>query len=61
MKAKTFTIGYGVGKAKYDVMYYDGIRTNKDGSLAAGWKIFSNKLKLKAFTDSLLKQGYTFN
>ena len=61
MITKTFSITNNVGKAKYFVMYYDGIQIHKDGSLAAGCKIFSNKLKLKAFTDSLVKQGYTLN
>ena len=61
MKAKTATLTHNVGKVKYFVMFYDGIKTHKDGSLAADCATFRNKPTLKAFTDSLTKQGYTFN
>lgn len=61
MKAKTASITNNVGRVKYFVMYYDGVKTNKDGSLAAECASFRNKAALKAFADGLTKQGYTFN
>lgn len=60
MEAKTASITNNVGKSKYFVMYYDGLKTHPDGSLAADCACFRNKPALKAFTDRLTKQGYAF-
>jgi hypothetical protein len=60
MKAKTLSISNNAGINKYVVWYYDGIRTNNDGSFAASLKYFRNKPTLNEFISGLTKQGYTY-
>ena len=56
---KSFYRQDNIGKAKYTISYHDGIQTHKDGSPFFGISIFSNKKKLKKFTDNLKKENYT--
>lgn len=62
MKSKTnqkkFYVQYNVGKVKYLVSFYDGKSKHKDGSNFYNIKSFKNKVLLKKYTDSLLKDGY---
>ena len=55
---KQFYQQNNIGKAKYTISMYDGVQTHKDGSPFFGIAIFKNKKKLKAYIDTLLKEGY---
>jgi hypothetical protein len=55
---KKFSIQYGIGKAKYLVNHYDGIKKNKDGSEFFDIKIFKNKKSLNVFVGELRSSGY---
>jgi hypothetical protein len=55
---KSFYQQNNIGKAKYTISYHDGMQTHTDGSPFFGIRIFSNKKKLKAYTNNLLKEGY---
>ena len=48
----------GVGKAKYTVNFFDGVKKHKDGSAFYDIEIFSNKKKLELFIKTLKKDGY---
>jgi len=61
IKLPCFNIKNNIGKAKYVVNYYDGVKEHKDGSRFFDIAIFKNKKKLKAFVDNLLKKGYIEN
>ena len=47
-----------IGHAKYCVSFHDGIHKHPDGSDFYGIRIFKNKKKLNAFTNSLINNGY---
>lgn len=47
-----------IGKCKYVVNFYDGIQTHKDGSKFYDIRIFKNKVRMKAFINELIAQGY---
>ncbi len=47
-----------IGRAKYAVSFHDGIAKHKDGSKFYGVRIFSSKVKMNAFIDSLITSGY---
>ena len=47
-----------IGHAKYVINFHDGQKTHADGSPFYDIAIFSNKIKLAAFTKDLEKQGY---
>ena len=55
---KTFYVQAGVGKSKYVVNFYNGVKTHKDGSDFFDIAIFSNKKELKVFTRNLINDGY---
>lgn len=55
---KKYHIMYGIGKAKYVVSHWDGIKTHKDGSSFYDVTIFKNKQKLGNFVNNLRKDGY---
>lgn len=55
---KTYRVQYKVGKARYLVSFYDGVKTHKDGSPFFDACIFSNKAKMRAFTKMLEENGY---
>jgi len=55
---KQFNIMCGIGKAKYLVNFYDGIKKHNDGSPFFDLRIFKNKKKLGMFTNNLRKEGY---
>jgi hypothetical protein len=48
----------GVGKAKYTVNCFDGVKKHKDGSDFYDIRIFSNKKKLESFIKILKQDGY---
>lgn len=54
---KTFYTLNNVGKAKYTVNFYSGIR-NKDNSRFYDIRIFKSKNKRDTFINELFKQGY---
>jgi hypothetical protein len=47
-----------VGSSKYTVSYYDGKKTNSDGSPFYDIAIFKSKLELNKFLDKLKSEGY---
>jgi hypothetical protein len=55
---KEFRLKHNVGKVKYLVSYHDGVKKHKDGSKFFDIACFQNKVKLRAFTQSLVSQGY---
>jgi len=55
---KEFNIRNNIGKAKYVVNFYDGIKKHKDGSNFFDIEIFKNKKKLKTFTNMLKSDNY---
>ena len=55
---KNFNVRNNIGKAKYVVSYFDGVKKHADGSNFYDIEIFKNKKKLEAFTKSLLLDGY---
>ncbi len=55
---KTFNQQFNIGKSKYVVNYYDGIKVHKDGGPFSDIAIFKNKKKLQSFIDTLEKDGY---
>ena len=55
---KDYYIQYNIGKVKYVVNYHDGIQTHKDGSEFYGINTFTNKVKMNAFVQELIKAGY---
>ena len=55
---KRFYIQNGIGHVKYLVNYHNGIDKHSDGSDFFGVVLFSNKKKLKIFTDDLRNNGY---
>lgn len=54
----TYRISTNVGRAKYVVSFWDGVKTHKDGSPFFDISIFSSKRKLQAFVRGLEQQGY---
>lgn len=46
-------VTYNVGKVKYLVSYYDGIKRHKDGSEAWDVKLFSNKKLMNSFIKTI--------
>ena len=55
---KEYYLMYNVGKAKYIVNYFDGVKKHKDGSDFHDMRIFKNKKLMEMFTDDLRKKGY---
>ena len=56
---KRFNLKHNLGKVKYLVSYHDGEKKHKDGSDFFDIACFKNKVKLNAFINGLLKQGYS--
>jgi len=55
---KKYRIQHGIGKAKYLVSHYDGIKKHNDGSDFYDVRIFKNKKSLNEFKDRLTRDGY---
>jgi hypothetical protein len=55
---KLYNEEFGVGKSKYVVNYYDGIKNHKDGSPFYDIKIFKNKVEKDEFVSELVNNGY---
>jgi hypothetical protein len=53
-----YNVMYNVGKCKYVVNHHDGIKKHPDGSEFFDIAIFSNKVKLNKFIQSLVSKGY---
>lgn len=53
-----YNIQYNIGKTKYVINFYDGVKKHKDNSNFYDMRIFSNKKELNKFEKSLLKLGY---
>lgn len=51
---------YNVGKAKYLVNYYNGVKTHQDGSKFYDISIFKNKVKMNKFIKELEEKGYIY-
>lgn len=56
---KKFNLKHNVGKVKYLVSCHDGVKKHKDGSEFFDIACFKNKVKLNAFMNDLMKQGYS--
>lgn len=57
MSIKYFYQQQNIGRAKYVINYYDGQKTNKDGSQALDCAIFGIKLKRDLFIKELFING----
>lgn len=55
---KNYNIKYNIGKVKYCISFYDGVKTHKDGSAFYNIKTFTNKKKLSLFERELISLGY---
>ena len=55
---KDYSLRQNIGKAKYVLVFHDGISTHKDGSPFYDMKIFKNKPDTKAFIKELSNKGY---
>ncbi len=55
---KVFNTQHNVGRAKYVVNYYDGVKKHKDGSDFFDIEIFKNKKNFIKFCEKLEKEGY---
>lgn len=55
---KTFNIMLNVGKCRYLVNFYDGIKKHSDGSNAWDCMTCRNKKQLNTFTSKLINDGY---
>lgn len=55
---KTYHLQSNIGKAKYVVNFFNGVKRYLDGSLAQDIRIFSNKRKRDQFVKELEKDGY---
>lgn len=55
---KMYCIRYNIGRAKYVVLFHDGVKTHPDGSEFFDIEIFHNKKKLQQFVQSLVIEGY---
>jgi hypothetical protein len=58
MKNKSFNTMYNVGKVKYVINSYDGIKTHKDNSAFYDIEIFKNKKIFNNKIKELLSKGY---
>ena len=56
---KTYNITRNIGRSKYVVSYYDGVKQHADGSPFFDIKIFSNTRKMAFFVLVLKKKGFT--
>lgn len=56
---KNFYIMYNIGKAKYVINFYNGVKTHSDGSPFYDIKIFQNKKTLESFKKQLIQEGYS--
>jgi hypothetical protein len=59
VKQKFYNEQFGIGKSKYVVNFYDGVKTNKDGSAFLDIKIFKNIPDKNKFINELKSKGYT--
>jgi len=59
-KKKVYFRMDNIGKVKYTLNFYDGVKKNKDGSNFYDIRTFSNKKKMEKFEQELLKEGYTY-
>jgi hypothetical protein len=55
---KYYYLQYGIGKSKYVISFWDGIKRHKDNSEMLDVSIFSNKKDVDAFQNELLDKGY---
>lgn len=56
---KTYYTRDNIGKAKYTVSHYDGVKTHKDGSPFFDIFITKNKVVRDRFIAGLINQGYS--
>ena len=49
-----YKIQYNIGKTKYLVSFYDGVKKHKDGSEFWDIRCFKNKKKMEAFIKSII-------
>jgi hypothetical protein len=59
-QSKIYYVQSNIGKAKYVVNYYDGVKTHPDGSRFFDIGIFKNKTKEQSFIKNLLQTGYQY-
>jgi hypothetical protein len=55
---KTFNLQYRIGKAKYVVIFHNGVKKHNDGSDFFDLMIFHNWKKLTDFLKVLKSEGY---
>ena len=58
---KKYNMQFNVGKAKYVINTYDGVKKNKDGSEFYDIHIFKTKSDLDEFQRKLIKDGYKYS
>ena len=55
---KKYYVQYDIGKAKYVVNHYNGVKTHSDGSAFYDIAIFKSKRAMHTFIDKLEAWGY---
>ena len=55
---KNYYIQYGIGKSKYCIFYYNGIKKHIDGSIFYDIKICNSKKDMNEFIKTLITLGY---
>ena len=61
VEQKKYNMQFNVGKAKYVINTYDGVKKNKDGSEFYDIHIFKTKSDLDEFQRKLIKDGYKYS
>ena len=57
-RQKVYNIQYNIGRCKYVVNYYNGVKTHEDGSKFFDIAIFNAKVKMNAFIKKLESENY---
>lgn len=55
---KSYSVSYGIGKAKYCVHFHDGFKKHSDNSPFFDCRVFSNKKNMNSFIIQLESEGY---
>ena len=55
---KTYYVQHNIGRAKYVVNFFDGIKTHTDGSSFYNIAIFANQKSLNKFVKKLLSLDF---
>jgi hypothetical protein len=58
MKPKTYRVELNIGRCKYCLVSWDGVKTHRDGSQFHDLEIFSNKKRIQSNIRRMTKNGW---